>query len=41
MYVDVAAFADTMAVGLVWWTLGAAFAVFLRRLWASRHPTPT
>lgn len=34
---DVAAFVDTLAVGMVWWTLGAASVIFLRRLWAARH----
>lgn len=28
---------DPLAVGLVWWTLGAASAVAARRFWAARR----
>lgn len=33
------AFLDTVAVGFVWWALGAASAVAARKLWAARHRT--
>lgn len=38
---DVAALVDTAAVGVVWWTLGAASAIVARRLWAAWHGTPS
>lgn len=32
---------DTAAVGIVWWTLGAASAIVGRRIWAAWHGPST